>query len=62
MNVLTLSASMRLPRKASREPEDELVLDAVLFANAHATPPFVYELLYDRRTTRGDELVDPGHH
>ena len=40
----------------------EFVFEAVLFAFAYATPPFEFELLYDRSNTRGFEPVDPGHH
>lgn len=40
---------------ASREPIFVFVSDEALFALAYATPPFVFELLYDRLTTRGLE-------
>lgn len=40
---------------ASREPIFAFVFDEALFALAYATPPFVFELLYDRLTTRGLE-------
>lgn len=43
----------------------EFVFEESLFAFAYATPPFVFELLFDRRTTRvlcrfpPDFLVSP---
>ena len=37
---------------ARRDPLLATVLDASLFALTKATPPFVFALLYERRTTR----------